>query len=599
MRPCYLYCCLLLAIWPTVLLGQPSIVQQQSEQFGQMPQRTEEGWDAFNNHVPTAPALLRQQACSLRNIVFGWHPYWMGTAYNDYDLTLLSDISYFSYEVDTATGGYRSIHSWLTTELVPKARQSGVRVNLCVTLFAGHGAVLGNPTRRKALVDSLVRLVRQRDGNGVNIDFEGMGASQRANFTAFIAELSAAFHTAIPGSQVSIAVPAVDWNNVMDAKALATTADLLIIMGYDYHWGGAPNTGPVSPTNNGAFWGAYDLTRSINSYLAKGVPPEKLCLGLPYYGYDWAAADSTPAAKTKGTGKAVLFSSAVRNAGTHGRRWDLHSSTPYYSYHVDSTWHQCWYDDAESLRKKYELAARKRLAGVGIWALGYDGDRSELWDLLRETFTTCAASPCSGELSDMGGPTGNYYNRERWTQTIAPANAHRVSLAFTSFSIADDRLTMYDGRDTTAPLIGNFTGANNPGTLVARSGAMTLAFESNDTGTSWGWRAGWECSTEPSGVQDSHGNSHDSVQLVLRYQPDGRVMLLYPGADPSAIQLRLFDLAGRVVYEHSCCVYGAHAAPEIVLDRAAIGVPAGCYIASVTRRTNGQHATATERLFLW
>lgn len=573
-------------IWPAVAVGQPSITQQESERFGQIPVMTEQEWDAVNGYSST-PTLFPTQACTLRRIVFGWHPYWMGTAYNDYDFSLLSDISYFSYEVDTATGGYRTIHNWLTTDLLPKAQQAGVRVNLCVTLFAGHSAVLGNPTRRKILVDNLVSLVQQRGGNGVNIDFEGMAASQRTNFTAFITELSAAFHAAIPNSQVSIAVPAVDWNNVMDAAALSASADLLIIMGYDYHWSTAPNTGPVSPKNNGAFWNPYDVTRSINNYLAKGVPPEKLCLGIPYYGYDWAAADSTPSAATKATGKAVLFSNAVQNVATHGRRWDLHSSTPYYVYQLDSIWHQCWYDDAESLRKKYELTEMKRLAGVGIWALGYDGNRKDLWELLQENFTTCAVSPCSGEFSDMGGPTGNYYNRERWTHTIAPADAKQVALSFNSFSVADDRLSIYDGRDTAAPLLGRFTGANNPGTIIATSGAMTLAFESNDTGVSWGWRADWECSSQPSGsgIFDSEKLS---TLLTIHQHQDGRITIQHNNDTQSEISIRIVDLVGHTIY-HGSIQYGA----TIMLDRSRLGLVAGIYLAQLSTHRLSNPVTTT------
>lgn len=581
------YLLTILIIWPTILFGQSSIIQQESERFRQLPAMTEQEWDVFNGYSSTITPQFRTQACTLQRIVFGWHPYWMGTAYNDYDFSLLSDISYFSYEVDTATGGYRTIHNWLTTDVLPKAHQAGVRVNLCVTLFSGHGAVLGNPTRRKRLIDNLVNLVQQRGGNGVNIDFEGMGASQRANFTAFIAELSSAFHTAIPNSQVSIAVPAVDWNNVMDAAALSASADLLIIMGYDYHWSTAPNTGPVSPKNNGAFWNPYDVTRSINSYLGKGVPPEKLCLGIPYYGYDWAAADSTPSAATTGTGKAVLFSNAVLNAATHGRRWDLHSSTPYYLYQLDSVWHQCWYDDAESLRKKYELAEMKRLAGVGIWALGYDGNRKDLWELLQESVTTCAVSPCSGEFSDMGGPTGNYYNRERWTHTIAPGDAKQVALSFNSFSIADDRLSIYDGPDTTAPLLGSFTGANNPGTIIAHSGAMTLAFESNDTGVSWGWRAGWECSSQPSGLVNFDSEKLSTLLTIHQHQ-DGGITVQHNNNMQSEVSIHIVDLVGHTIY-HGLIKHGA----TIMLDRSRLGVVAGFYLARLSTYKSSNPVTTT------
>jgi hypothetical protein len=47
------------------------------------------------------------------------------------------------------------------------------------------------------------------------------------------------------------------------------------------------------------------------------------------------------------------------------------------------SWRQLWYDDVDSVLAKVGLARRKGLRGVGIWALGYDGDRSELWSALR------------------------------------------------------------------------------------------------------------------------------------------------------------------------------------------------------------------------
>ena len=38
------------------------------------------------------------------NEVFGWHPYWMGSAWESYPFELLSTISYFSYKLDPKTG---------------------------------------------------------------------------------------------------------------------------------------------------------------------------------------------------------------------------------------------------------------------------------------------------------------------------------------------------------------------------------------------------------------------------------------------------------------------------------------------------------------
>jgi hypothetical protein len=47
------------------------------------------------------------------------------------------------------------------------------------------------------------------------------------------------------------------------------------------------------------------------------------------------------------------------------------------------SWRQLWYDDVDSVLAKVGLARRKGLRGVGIWALGYDGDQHELWAALR------------------------------------------------------------------------------------------------------------------------------------------------------------------------------------------------------------------------
>lgn len=522
-----------------------SIHRAESERHAE--RRSEEEWDRFNGYLPGARLFSKQAACSLQSIVFGWHPYWGGTTYNDYDYSLLSDVCYFSYEVDPSTGGYTTIHNWKTTELVQRAKENGVRVHLCVTLFGGHASLLENATSRRTLIDSLIALVRLRDGNGVNIDFEGVPSGQRENLASFMRELGERFHTEIPGSIISIALPSVDWGNAFDVEAMVPYVDLFIIMGYDYHWRGGPQAGPVAPKNSGQLWGTIDVTRSINNYLSRGIPPRKLSLGVPYYGYDWPTIDSTLRSATTGPGTAILYTTAKERAAQYGRRWDAQSSTPYYIYDIDSWWHQVWYDDEESLGLKYDLVKMKGLAGIGIWALGYDASRNELWDLIEQKFTSCAASPCEGSFSDMGGPAGNYYNNERYTFTIAPAGASSVSLSFYSFNIADDRLLVFNGPDTTSPLLGSFSGTSNPGSLTATSGAMTLQFISDGDTTSWGWIANWSCALQPQSVTR---DDRTALPSDLRIHPnplDGSAAIEYEVRASGRVRLILLDMLGNEV----------------------------------------------------
>ena len=50
-----------------------------------------------------------------------------------------------------------------------------------------------------------------------------------------------------------------------------------------------------------------------------------------------------------------------------------------------ATWRQVWYDDPESFGAKIELFALEQgLAGVGIWALGMEAGREEMWRALRD-----------------------------------------------------------------------------------------------------------------------------------------------------------------------------------------------------------------------
>jgi hypothetical protein len=202
----------------------------------------------------------------------------------------------------------------------------------------------------------------------------------------FITDLTNTFHTEIPGSQVTLATPAVDWNDGWDYNALATVSDGLFIMGYDYYYSGSSSTGPNSPlTGNG-----YSISWTVNDYLNKtNNQPEKLIIGYPYFGFEWPATSSSAGAPTTDTGTAKFYAEMEGNALSYGKLWHETSQTPWYRYQ-NPNWVQGWYDDSLSLSLKYDFAINNDLLGVGIWAMGYDGSNPELWDLLSAKFGATA-----------------------------------------------------------------------------------------------------------------------------------------------------------------------------------------------------------------
>jgi len=484
MKKMSLFCISLLALQIIIAQEHPSIHQIESEYYSKF---------NFENKTYAKPIVSRNETkCTLSKEVFGWFPYWIDTIYNSFDYDLLSEVSYFSYEVDTATGSYNSIHSWLTTNLVPLAISKNIRISLSVTLFHSHYKIFENPARKETLISTLIQLVQQRNANGVNIDFEGVSTNQSQNLTDFIIELCTRFHTELPDSRVSIAIPAVDWSNKFDVAAMNPYIDMFLIMAYEYYWSGSDYAGPNCPKNNGQIWYPYDATRSVNYYLSEGVSPEKLCLAVPYYGRKWKTEDSHPNSEALESGTALSYATIKRDYANYQLVWEDHSSTPYYTFQTNNNWYQCWFDNAQSLGLKYDMVKMKNIGGIGIWALGYDGYNGELWEQIREKFTDCGSLQIGGTFTDMGGPQGNYFNNENYLFTIAPRNIESLSIEFQTFQIENgyDTLFIYDGT-TTENLIGKYTSSNSPQIINSQSKALTFHFISDGATTDLGWNANW------------------------------------------------------------------------------------------------------------
>src|ERR1035437_793923 len=449
-----------------------SIHQEQSENYSKYNYTSEKKWDALriqeNGVSPMKKVNPSSQTCTLKKRVFGWEPYWSGTAYNNYQWSLLSDMSFFSYEVNATTGDSITTHKWATDAGVTKAKNNGVRVNLCATLFSNHATFLASATAKQTFITRMINLVQSRGGNGCNIDFEGVPAAQSASFTAFMIDLCNQMHAANVSYEVSIALPSVDWSAVYDVNAMKNYVDLFIIMGYDYYYNGSTTAGPTDPLYNFQTSYNYTLTKSITYYLNKNVPNAKLLLGLPYYGIEWPTSASTIPSATTGTGSSKLYN-LVRNntSGNYSSPlWDAISYSNYYSFNNGGQ-KQCFVNSAYSLGKRFDVVNEFGIGGIGIWALGYDDGYTDYWNKIKEKFSTCGTVACVDTIFDMGGPGRNYNDNEKYSFTIAPTGAITVSLAFSSFSTETnhDSLWIYNGPSTASPLIGAFTGTNSPGTI--------------------------------------------------------------------------------------------------------------------------------------
>ncbi|MCF7823771.1 MAG: T9SS type A sorting domain-containing protein [Candidatus Marinimicrobia bacterium] len=330
------------------------------------------------------------------HVVFGYHPYWNGTAWENYPYNILSHIAWFGLAMNSI-GAITDSHGWPVNGLVDLAHGQGVKVIVTVTNFdnAGIETLLANASYRQNAIDNLIASVIAGNADGVNIDFEFVPSTAKQNFNIFIHDLTQAFHDQIPGSEVSIAMPSVDWSNAYDYNYLSDNCDGLMIMAYGYYWSGSTRAGPISPLGGGLL--SWYIDRTIKDYLSKtGNDGSQLILGLPWYGRDWqVSSTSMNALVVPGTtGAAILYPAAETASRVYGKQYNDGVAAAWYNYN-NGQQHQVWYDDSTSLATKYQYAVNAGIKGVGIWALGYDGGRPEIWGGLRDIFGSTTAPQVS------------------------------------------------------------------------------------------------------------------------------------------------------------------------------------------------------------
>lgn len=367
--------------------------------------------DKINQGIPDVisgrPMDLISKEIPPTREVFGYLPYWTYSNYPYLNYNLLTTIAYFGVDIDEY-GNITNYHHWPAAGLINEAHSHGVRVVLTVILFdpTKLGNLLNDPVRRTRLVNNLLTQVQNANADGVTIDFERVPSSAKVNLTNFMSELTTAFHNNIPGSFVTIFSPAVDWSNAWEYDNLAQITDGLIMQGYDYHWRTSPNAGPTAPLTGGSIWGTYNVTWTINDYLSKTLQNSgKLILSVPFFGFEWNTADGQLNSPALAPGTAIFYNSAYPNAQIHGRLWDQESQTPWYRYTSGSLWYQGWYDDSLSLGLKFSLVNQLNLKGVAIWALSYDGQRTELQEAITDAFGSNAApfKPERFRIVNLGG----------------------------------------------------------------------------------------------------------------------------------------------------------------------------------------------------
>jgi spore germination protein YaaH len=248
------------------------------------------------------------------------------------------------------------------------ARQLGLKIFPLVTYKTGAvETILSDAGIRTKTIDNIIKLVRDKPYDGVNIDFELLKPEQEKNFTAFMAELYPKMK-AINKTVIVSVFPKVDVDpsvhGAYNYAELTKSADFLQLMLYDRHWGtSAP--GAIAPID----WYEQNLKYAIEQ--AGG--PNKVIAGVSAYGYDWPKG---------GQGETIKYVDAIVLAQKNGAKimYDDKSQAPNFKYKD----HEVWYENEKSTAAKLDVVAKYNPAGIAIWRLGQE--QPEIWPVIDQKF---------------------------------------------------------------------------------------------------------------------------------------------------------------------------------------------------------------------
>lgn len=281
---------------------------------------------------------------------------------------------------------------------------------------------------------------------------------------------------------------------VVDAESKAPIGDATItIVGHDDQYSTVSTQLPGGDFHRPIKAGMYNVRITKNGYesyetqvvVADG---ETVTIEAQLVPLEGIVADFTVDATAVAIGGSVHFYDNSWGAQLVSWNWEFEGGTPATSTATSPT---VTYNEAGTF-------------GVRLTVTNADGESDtkympnyisvvEAYNMNNGTITTCDAM-----FYDCGGPTANYGNNKNLTMTFLPATEGGIiEVDFLTFETESnwDFLYIYDGTSTSAPQIGQYSGGDNPGTVIATNaeGALTFRFTSDSSTDRAGWEAYVHC----------------------------------------------------------------------------------------------------------
>ena len=294
-----------------------------------------------------------------------------GYAYPFIDEAVLRSVLPYLTYLTVFTYGFREDGSLIPAddaEITGIARSYGVKTLLLISTLGEDGKfnnmlstrLFSDTAAQERLIGALLEAVSSRGYSGVEVDFEYIPRDDANRYVLFLTRLADALHAG--GYQLFTALApktSADQPGLLyeghDYGAIGNIADYVILMTYEWGYKYGP-PGAVAPVGN---------VERVVKYAITEIPPDRILLGIPNYGYDWQLPYVSGITAAEGISNETAVSRA-REVGSE-IEYDTVSQSPFYYYTADGKEHVVWFENAQSISEKLKLVNEYDLAGISIW----------------------------------------------------------------------------------------------------------------------------------------------------------------------------------------------------------------------------------------
>lgn len=315
----------------------------------------------------------------------GW---WLPDGWRTVELQRLDRLLFFELKV-SASGTIAERHGWPEQweDLRAAAKRHAVPLDLTLTLLNAKefDKLFSSPAAVERLLEEATALANGDGVAGLQLDFEVYEALRPAalqNARAFVRDLAARLRQQSPARSISVFLPVGGQAQLYDAATLAH-ADHVVLQGYDAHWPTSKAAGPLAPLDGGE---AVTWKKAVALASDLHVPPDRMLLGFPLFGYEWPVKTKSVRSETTGPAQSASFAPLASGpvAGVdidvqhrvtrYGAVHEPVSASSYYRFRNEhGRLFEGWFEDWWSLNRKCDYLKQEKVRGIAFFMLGYDG----------------------------------------------------------------------------------------------------------------------------------------------------------------------------------------------------------------------------------